>query len=104
MAMGNPLGSLFANIFLCHYESTWLNESPVMYKSYVDDALWLLPTGCDINKLMTSMNSCHNNMRFTCESESDNCIHFIDLNIVHKTRDMVTRPLFIGNPPLLHYA
>ena len=42
VAMGNPLGPLFANIFLCHYESSWLNASPVkpvMYKRYVDDTI-----------------------------------------------------------------
>lgn len=36
---------------------------------------------------MTFMNSRHSNMRFTCESETDNCIHFIGLNIVHKMHD-----------------
>lgn len=47
MAMGSPLGPLFANIFLSHHESAWLRDSPIkplMYRRYVDDTLWLLPS------------------------------------------------------------
>jgi hypothetical protein len=88
MAMGSPLGPLFANIFLSHYESLWLENSPVkpiLYKRYVDDTLWLLPENSDINCLMDYMNSRHKNMRFTYEIESNNCINFIGLTISHCT-------------------
>jgi len=86
MAMGSPLGPLFANIFLSHYESQWLENSPVkplLYKRYVDDTLWLLPENSDIAVLMHYMNSRHNSMRFTYESEKNNCINFIGLTICH---------------------
>ena len=86
MSMGSPLGPLFANIFLAHYESDWILNSPIkpiFYRRYVDDTLWLLPPDSDIQSLMNYMNSRHANMRFTYEVESNNCIHFIGLTITH---------------------
>jgi hypothetical protein len=32
VAMGSPLGPLFANIFLSSHESNWLNNCPVNFK------------------------------------------------------------------------
>src|SRR5687768_6966177 len=90
MSKGSPLGPLFANIFLSHYESQWLNDSPVkpiLYKRYVDDTLWLLPANADIPTLMAFMNSRHANMRFTMETESNDCINFIGVTITHSPSD-----------------
>ena len=59
MAMGSPLGPLFANIFLSHYESEWLKNSPIkplLYRRYLDDTLWVLPENSDVPLLMTYMN------------------------------------------------
>ena len=30
--MGSPLGSTFANIFLCHCEREWLDNCPICFK------------------------------------------------------------------------
>ena len=90
MSMGSPLGPLFANIFLSHYESQWLQDSPVkpiLYKRYVDDTLWLLPANADIPSLMRFMNSRHANMRFMYETESNDCISFIGVTITHSLSD-----------------
>lgn len=86
MAMGSPLGPIFANIFLSHFEGGWLNGAPVrplLYKRYVDDTLWLLPADSDITSLMQYMNSRHPNMRFTVENENNGAINFIGLTISH---------------------
>lgn len=88
--MGSPLGPLFANIFLSHYESQWLKDSPIkpsLYRRYVDDTFWLLPADSDLQLLMTFMNSRHANMRFTHETESNNCIPFIGMTITHSDLD-----------------
>lgn len=90
MSMGSPLGPLFANIFLSHYESQWLQDSPVkpiLYKRYVDDTLWLLPANADISLLMTYMNSRHKNMRFTYETENSDCISFIGVTVTHTSSE-----------------
>jgi hypothetical protein len=96
MAMGSPLGPLFANIFLSHFESQWLQDSPVkplLYRRYVDDTLWLFPENTDITQLLTFMNSRHNNMKFTYELESNNCISFIGLTISHNESNGVNNYL-----------
>ena len=41
VGMGNPLGPTFANLFLCHHETNWLNNFPLhfkpkLYRRYVD--------------------------------------------------------------------
>ena len=33
VAMGSPLGPTFANIFLCHHETTWLKNCPKAFKN-----------------------------------------------------------------------
>jgi len=88
MSMGSPLGPLFANIFLSHYESEWLQNCPIkpfLYRRYVDDTLWLLPADSDLSVLMNFMNSRHANMKFTYEAESNDSIHFIGLTITHNS-------------------
>ena len=42
VAMGSPLGSALANIFMCSFESKWLrncanNFKSVFYRRYIDD-------------------------------------------------------------------
>ena len=86
MAMGSPLGPIFANIFLSYHERSWLQACPIqplLYRRYVDDTLWLLPPNSDLNQLMSFMNSRHPNMHFTHELESNNSINFIGLTITH---------------------
>jgi hypothetical protein len=86
MAMGSPLGPIFANIFLTHFENTFMKNAPVQplfYRRYVDDTFWLLPINSDVNSLLTYMNSCHPNMKFTFETEKNNSLNFIGLTVSH---------------------
>ena len=86
MAMGSPLGPIFANIFLAFHETKWLQDcpvKPVLYKRYVDDTLWFLPPDADIAALMSFMNSRHSNMHFTHEIENSGKINFLGLTISH---------------------
>ena len=46
MAMGSPLGPIFANIFMSSLEETFLDDCPLLfrplfYKRYVDDTVAL---------------------------------------------------------------
>src|ERR1700761_3534460 len=87
MAMGSPLGPIFANIFLAHNESSWLANAPVtpfLYKRYVDDTLLLVPTDSDVNQLLDHMNSQHPNIRFTLETETNDSLNFLGLTINRK--------------------
>ena len=46
VGMGLPLGPTLANIFMCHFETLWINScpaqfKPVVYKRYIDDTFIL---------------------------------------------------------------
>ena len=46
VAMGSPLGPLFANIFMSFHEKSWIHNcpsafKPLMYRRYVDDCFLL---------------------------------------------------------------
>ena len=46
VAMGSPIGLLFANIFMSFHEQKWLNScpssfKPLLYRRYVDDCFLL---------------------------------------------------------------
>ena len=41
VAMGSPLGSTLANVFMCHFEHIWLKNchsyfKPIIYRQFVD--------------------------------------------------------------------
>ena len=106
MAMGSPLGPIFANIFLSFHETKWLQDcpvKPVLYKRYFDNTLWFFPLGADLTALMTFMNSRHPNMHFTHEIENNGRINFLGLTISHAISDcfqysttIYRKPTFTG--------
>ena len=86
VAMGSPLGPALANVFLCHYETTWLDEcplsfAPIFFARYIDDIFVLLRSREHIVKLAEYMSSRHPNIRFTYEEESNNVLPFLDVNV-----------------------
>ena len=56
VAMGSPLGSTLANVFLCYHEKVWLQNcpsefNPVIYRKYVDDTFVLFRSKNHIKKI-----------------------------------------------------
>ena len=105
VAMGSPLGPTLANIFLCHYEETWISECPLQFKpkyyqKYVDDIFLLFEDSSQVNKFDKYMNSRHKNMKFTKEIETDNSLPFLDIHIERKANAFETsiyrKPTFSG--------
>ena len=87
VAMGSPLGPTLANIFLCYYESKWLqdcphNYKPTYYRRYVDDTFLLFHNASQIPQFLDYMNQQHPNIRFTSETENNSQISFLDITIV----------------------
>ena len=84
--MGNPLGPIFANIFMSAYEQTWLKEAlvkPLLYRRYVDDTFLIFEPTANIKDFIIFLNSQHPNLRFTYEEEIDGYLPFIRITIFH---------------------
>ena len=87
VAMGSPLGPLFANIFLSFHERKWLDDcpdnfKPVYFRRYVDDSFVLFESRDHIVLFLDYVNSKHSNIKFTFEIENDDqTLPFLDISI-----------------------
>lgn len=86
--MGSSLGPVLANIIMTELEhqvvSKLVPDNTVKsYIMYVDDTLVLVKRS-DVDKVMSQINSFHNNFNFTVDSFIDQKIHFLDL-LINKT-------------------
>ena len=85
-AMGSPIGPTFANVFLSHYEKLWLQDcpdqfKPLLYRRYVDDTFLMFQDPNHIPLFLNYLNSKHDNIEFTSEVETNNCLPFLDIKI-----------------------
>ena len=86
VAMGSPLGPLFANIFLSLHERTWLADcphtfKPMFYRRYVDDCFLIFQSIEQVIPFLDYLNSKHPNIQFTHELENNGSLSFLDINI-----------------------
>ena len=80
------MGPTLANLFLVYYEHKWLEKCPLQFRPkyycrYVDNILLMFESRDHIKKFLKYMNSCHPNIQFTCEEESNNKISFLDISV-----------------------
>ena len=104
-AMGSPIGPSFANIFLCYYEKIWLGEcplefKPLFYRRYVDDTFLIFRDSNHIPLFLNYLNEKHASIQFTSETENDNTISFLDIDINNTPDGFQTsvyrKPTFTG--------
>jgi hypothetical protein len=104
VAMGSPLGPLFANIFLSFHEKSWLADcpsvfKPIFYRRYVDDCFLIFTLHGHVTPFLSYLNSKHPNIQFTHELERNSCLPFL----VSRSFDLtvLSLPRFIINllPP-----
>ena len=105
VAMGSPLGPTLANVFLCHYEKSWLNRcpneyKPLYFKRYVDNIFCLFRDVSHVEMFLTYINTCHPNMNFTFENEEENVLPFLDVKVSRIDSSFTTsiyrKPTFSG--------
>ena len=105
VAMGSPLGPSLANIFLCYHEQNWLADcptsfKPIYYQRYVDDIFILFRDPLQVEQFKTYMNSQHQNMSFTSETEINNMLPFLDVKVIRDNKSFITsvyrKPTFSG--------
>ena len=86
VAMGSPLGPLLANVFMCFSESKWLDDcpssfKPLYYRRYVDDTFVLFRSRDHVQPFLQYLNTRHPNIQFTCDTEKDGILPFLDVNV-----------------------
>ena len=83
VAMGNPFGGAFANIFMASWESQALDSyplRPLLWRRYQDDIFGIWTHGEAALKLFHShLNSIHANIKTTLDFGPS--VHFLDLSI-----------------------
>lgn len=83
VAMGSPLGPLFANIFMSELEKTLIPKVEGklnMWTRYVDDTFAFIRRD-EIKNVEVILNSFESKIQFTHEEEKDNNISFLDVQI-----------------------
>ena len=105
VAMGSPLGSVFANAFMCNFETLALDEcpnnfKPLYYRRYVDDSFLIFKEYNHIEQFLNYLNSLHPNIKFTCEYETDDKLPFLDTTVIKDNNrfstDVYRKPTFTG--------
>ena len=89
LAMGSPLSGLLADLYLHHFENTYMFSENnkfcnniKFYARYVDDTFIIFNgTLRQIEKLKHYLNSLSKNIQFTLETEVDNKLNFLDLTV-----------------------
>ena len=86
VGMGLPLGPTFANAFLCYHEQHWLDNCPlkfrpVYFRRYVDDCFMIFKHPSHVNKFLEYLNVQHPKMKFTKETEVNDTISFLDVQV-----------------------
>ena len=103
VAMGSPLGPVFADIFLSWHECTWLTNCPpqvklLYYRRYVDDCFLLFRSPNHIKPFLHYMNNQHPRIVFTQEAEDNNSLPFLDILITRQngffTTSVYQKPTF----------
>lgn len=88
VAMGSPLGPLFANVFMANFENKHmdkLNElGIVQWWRYVDDVFATMESAKESNTILEYLNAQHPNIRFTIEHETKDKIPFLDTSVVRR--------------------
>ena len=104
VSMGNPLGPLFANIFMAELEKQHMDEikslSVLFWIRYVDDIFVTLKSHSDANEIQNYLNKIHPNIKFTTELEKYHSIPFLDVLVRRKKgrlhTEMYRKPTFTG--------
>ena len=104
VSMGNPLGPLFANMFMAELEKLNIDSLRVLgvlfWIRYVDDIFVILRSKSCAEKVQGYLNGIHPNIKFTTEHEKNHSIPFLDVLVKKKKGRLITemyrKPTFTG--------
>ena len=95
VAMGSPLSGLLADIYLNHFENSFIftnnkyNDNIIFYGRYVDDTFLIYKgTRRQIDQLHKYLNSINSNIQFTLENEDNGKLNFLDLTVTRNNNKL----------------
>ena len=95
VAMGLPLGSVFAGIFMVELETPiilTLGRPLLKWKRYVDNIFCYMKIGT-VNDILNKSNGFHQNIKFTYELEKNNNTSFLDILLI-RNKDMIETTVY----------
>ena len=93
VAMGSPLGSVLSGIFMVELENYLiytLLKHLACWKKYVDDTICFIKND-SIDYVFSVLNSFHLSIQFTYETENNNIISFLDIELLLVGENIETR-------------
>ena len=93
--MGSHLGPTLANAFQVHFEKKWLQNCPSDFKPhyywrYVDDIFVLFASPKHLEVFQNFLNDRHANMSFTFDSQNQNRMSLLDIQIIREDEAFTT--------------
>ena len=85
-AMGSPVSPIVADLFMEHFEDlalTSFHSPPRFWGRYVDDTFVIIKTA-NITEFTDHLNSIHDSIKFTVETENDACLPMLDTMVVRQ--------------------
>ena len=103
LPIGLSVSPIIADLVLQDLEEIFLNrykKSIKFYGRYVDDSFLIIAKN-KLNMLVNLVNSFHNRLQFTYETESNSKINFLDIMVIKNTDgalifDLYRKPTFSG--------
>ena len=93
VAMGSPLGPVFADMFMIELEKTLLPDIYIQYikfwRRYIDDTISYVKIG-SIKYILSLLNSFDESIQFTFESENKGTLPFLDVLLCRNGRELIT--------------
>ena len=93
VAMGSPLGPVFADILMIELEKSLLPDIYIQYikfwMRYIDDTTPYVKIG-SIKHISSLLNSFHKNIQFTFESENKGTLPFLDVLLCRNGSELTT--------------
>ena len=104
VAMGSPLGPLFANAFMTDFERRHKQELEKRglntWQRYVDDIFATIEDVTNAEQILNFLNGAHPNIRFTIEHEKNSRLAFLDTTVYRGLTGFHTtlyrKPTFTG--------
>jgi len=95
LAMGSPLSPIVANVFLDKLETEFLNDCPAEFKPkfylrYLDDTFILFNNADESKLFLEYCNSKHSQINFTCETETNDKLAFLDVTVSRENNTFIT--------------